>query len=131
MPPIDASPAQPPVTIVAQASASKTAVNTASLRQPVVKAAIEALQRGDRAAWEALFEPGATFYDDGAPRNLANFHRDAIGHERFTGIERVSADGLEVVGPFHSDQWGSFKVYFRFTVTDKGRISRLDIGQAK
>lgn len=37
-------------------------------RHPVVKAAIEALQRGDRAAWTALFEPDATLYDDGQPR---------------------------------------------------------------
>jgi hypothetical protein len=47
---------------------------TDNLTNPTVKAAIEALQKGDRKAWSALFEPGATLYDDGHPRPLA-IHR--------------------------------------------------------
>lgn len=81
-------------------------VSTDKLTEPTVKAAVDALQKGDRSAWAALFEAGAKLFDDGAPRDLEKFTRDAIGHERFTSIERVSSDGLEIVGGFHSDQWG-------------------------
>ena len=74
-----------------------------------VKAAIEALQRGDRKAWSALFEPSAALYDDGSPRSLQKFTDDALGHERFTSIESVENHGLDVIGKFHSDTWGDFE----------------------
>ena len=100
-----------------------------SLTNPVVKAAIEAFQTGDRKAWSALFEDDAELFDDGSPRSLEKFTRDAIGHERFTTIDRVSPDGLEVVGKFRSEQWGDFRTYFRFQVGPDGKIHRLDVGQ--
>src|SRR5215813_940534 len=100
------------------------------LTVPTVKAAIEALQRGDRKAWVDLFEPGAKLFDDGAPRELASFTREAVGHERFTAIERVEEHGLGVVGAFHSERWGEFRTYFRFRIAPGGKIERLDIGQA-
>jgi hypothetical protein len=43
------------------------------LTHPTVKATIDALQRGDRAAWSAQFEPDAKLYDDGSPRSLEKF----------------------------------------------------------
>jgi hypothetical protein len=76
-------------------------MNTDGLTNPTVRAAVDALQKGDHKAWAALFEPDATLYDDARPRNLANFTKDALGHERFTSIERVDNNGLEVVGEFH------------------------------
>jgi ketosteroid isomerase-like protein len=82
------------------------------LRNSTVKAAIDAFQRGDRAAWSALFEEGAELFDDGSPRSFREFTADALGHERFTSFDRVSADGLEVVG-------------------DLGEIHRLDVGQVE
>jgi hypothetical protein len=106
-------------------------VITDALTNPTVKAAIETLQRGDRSGWSALFEPDAKLYDDGSPRSLEKFTRDGVGHERFTSIERVDNDGLDIVGPFHSDQWGDFRTYFRFRLAPSGKIARLDIGQAK
>ena len=106
-------------------------MNTNALTNPTVKAAIEALQSGDRKAWSVLFEPGAKLYDDRAPRSLEKFTRDALGHERFTSIDRVENNGLDLVGAFHSDQWGDFRTYFRFQLSASGKISRLDIGQAE
>ena len=106
-------------------------MNTSTLTNSTVKAVIEALQKGDRKAWSALFEPGARLYDDGAPRRLETFTREALGHERFTSIDRVDNEGLNVVGAFHSDQWGDFRTYFRFQLTASGKIKRLDIGQAE
>jgi hypothetical protein len=103
---------------------------TDALTNATVKAAIEALQKGDRKAWSALFEPDAKLYDDGSPRSLQKFTDDALGHERFTSIERVENHGLDITGAFHSDRWGDFRTYFRFQLSPAGRIKRLDIGQA-
>ena len=104
---------------------------TNALTNPTVRAAIEALQKGDRNAWSALFEPDARLYDDGAARNLEKFTRDALGHERFTSIDRVENNGLDLTGAFHSDQWGDFRTYFKFRLSLSGKIERLDIGQAE
>jgi len=104
---------------------------TSALSNPTVKAAIEALQTGDRQAWSSLFEAGAKLYDDGAPRSLQKFTRDALGHERFTSIDRVENNGLDLTGEFHSDQWGEFRTYFKFRLGASGKIERLDIGQAE
>jgi hypothetical protein len=106
-------------------------VITDALHNPTVKAAIEALQKGDRKVWSALFEPDAKLYDDGAARSLEKFTRDALGHERFTSIDRVENNGLDLVGAFHSDRWGAFRTYFKFQLSSSGKIRRLDIGQAE
>ena len=103
---------------------------TEVLTVPTVKAAIDALQRGDRKTWSELFEPGATLLDDGEPRDLAAFTREAVGHERFTAIERVEEHGLRVTGAFHSQRWGDFRTYFQFHLSRNGKIAQLDIGQA-
>jgi hypothetical protein len=106
------------------------AMNTDKLTNPTVKAAIEALQRGDREAWSALFQPDARLYDDGSPRSLEKFTRDALGHERFTSIDNVENAGLDLIGGFHSDEWGDYRSCFRFQLSPSGKIKRLDIGQA-
>jgi len=105
-------------------------MKTDALTDPTVKAAIEALQSGDWKAWSALFVPDAELYDDGSPRSLKEFTRDALGHERFTLIDRVENNGLDLTGSFHSDKWGDFRTYFRFRLSSAGKIKRLDIGQA-
>jgi hypothetical protein len=105
-------------------------MNIDKLTNPTVKAAIEALQKGDRNQWAALFAAEARLYDDGHPRSLDKFNEDALGHERFTSIDRVDNHGLDVTGHFHSDQWGDFNTYFRFKLNAAGKIERLDIGQA-
>ena len=72
----------------------------------------------------------AELYDDGSPRSLKEFTRDALGHERFTSIDRVENNGLDLTGAFHSDRWDDFQTYFRFQLSPGGKINRLDIGQA-
>ena len=100
------------------------------LTNPTVRAAIEALQCGDVKAWESLFEADARLFDDGSPRSLSKFTQEAVGHERFTVIDRVDNHGLDVTGEFHSETWGDFRTYFRFQLSAAGRIKRLDIGEA-
>ena len=106
------------------------AVDTEKLINPTVKAAIEALQKGDKQAWASLFESDASLYDDGSPRSLTRFTQEALGHERFTSIDRVENRGLDLTGSFHSEQWGDFRTYFRFHLSPSGKVRRLDIGQA-
>jgi len=105
-------------------------MKTDALTNPTAKAAIEALQSGDRKAWSSFFEPDAELYDDGSPRSLKEFTRDALGHERFNSIDRVENSGLDLTGAFHSDEWGDFRTYFRFQFSSAGKIKQLDIGQA-
>jgi hypothetical protein len=68
------------------------------LKEPTVKAAIVALQNGDVKGWNRLFEPDATLLDDGQPRDLKRFSNEALGHERFLSIDKVSSDGLSIEG---------------------------------
>jgi hypothetical protein len=53
---------------------------------------------------------GAKRHSQGQGRALIflvpEFTRDALGHERFTLIDRVESNGLGLVGAFHSEQWG-------------------------
>ena len=55
-------------------------MNRGALANPSVKAAIEALENGDRNTWSALFEPDAERCDDGGPRSLREFTRNATGY---------------------------------------------------
>jgi len=105
-------------------------MNTDKLTHPIVKRAIDALQAGDRNSWFALFTQDAALYDDGNKMNFRQFFDKAMGHERFTSIDKVENRGQDVYGHFHSDQWGDFKTYFKFKVNGDNQIERLDIGQA-
>jgi hypothetical protein len=105
-------------------------MNTQILTNPTVNDAIEALQSGDKTGWFALFAGNTEMTDDGRPVNFKQFSDAATGHERFTSIDKVENNGLDVYGKFHSDQWGDFKTYFKFHIDPNGKIDRLDIGQA-
>lgn len=104
-------------------------MNTAGITNPIVRSAIDALQRGDKQAWNALFTSDAKLFDDAKPGNLARFSDDAMGHERFLSIDRISGDSLVIEGEFHSDTWGEFRTYFRFVLNHAGKITQPDIGQ--
>ncbi|WP_240618512.1 hypothetical protein [Pedobacter yonginense] len=104
-------------------------MDLSKLSNSKVKAAISALQKGDEKAWFALFAPDTTLLDDGNQRHFNNFFKKALGHERFLSIDQVQNNGLTVYGNFHSDQWGTFKAYFKFQFNKEGKINRLEIGQ--
>ncbi|QNK61773.1 hypothetical protein H7F33_14585 [Pedobacter sp. PAMC26386] len=105
-------------------------METDQLKNETVKQAINALQNADKKLWFSLFTTDAKLYDDGNEVDFKQFFEKAIGHERFTTIDRVEDNGLAVYGKFHSDQWGDFKTYFRFKIEENGKINRLNIGQA-
>lgn len=105
-------------------------INKDKLHQPIVRAAIEALEEGDLHTWLNLFTADAQLFDDGRKIDFTTFSRNAVGKEKFTHIDKVENDGWDVYGQFHSDQWGDFNTYFRFRVNADGKIERLEIGQA-
>lgn len=117
-----------PVALFAQQN--NRTMNTDKLTHTTVKQAINALQTNDSKAWFALFTDKAELFDDGNKMDFKSFWQKAIGHERFTSIDKVENNGLDVYGRFHSDQWGDFKTYFKFHIDKDGKINRLDIGQA-
>jgi hypothetical protein len=104
-------------------------VDSVKLTNPTVRAAIEALQSGDKEAWASQFSADAKLFDDGELRSLAEFTQEALGRERFTSIDRLEGHGLHLIGRFHSDRWGDFSTYFIFKLGSDGKIERLDIGQ--
>ena len=106
-------------------------LNTENLTNSTVLQAIDALQKGDASTWLSLFSADAELYDDGNKIDFHNFTKAAIGHERFTNIDKVENNGKDIYGKFHSDQWGDFKTYFKFHISDNGKINKLEIGQAK
>jgi hypothetical protein len=81
----------------------KNRMTTEALTTPIVKADIQALQKGDRKGSAALFEPGAKLFDD----------------------------GLDLIGAFHSGKWSDFQTCFTFHLSPAGEIKRLDPGQAE
>jgi hypothetical protein len=96
-----------------------------------VKEAIDALQAGDPQRWFALFTQDVQLYDDGHKVIFRPFFEEALGHERFTRIDKVEHDSLHIYGHFHSDRWGEFLTYFKFQEGSDGRFNRLEIGQAR
>ncbi|WP_051590769.1 nuclear transport factor 2-like protein [Flavobacterium daejeonense] len=105
-------------------------METGKLTNEIVKSAFEAWQKGDAALWLSHFTKDAKLYDDGHSRNFQKFATEAIGHERFTSIDKVENNGRSIYGKFHSDTWGDFKTYFKFSINEDGKVYQLEIGQA-
>lgn len=57
-----------------------------------------------------------------------SIHSGPQGYEKFTSIDLVENNGRDLVGAFHSDQWGDLRAYFKFQLSPTGKIKRLDIG---
>jgi hypothetical protein len=107
-----------------------TTMNTTILTNHVVKDAFNAWQQGDSKLWLSHFTEDAKLLDDGHLRDFKKFSTEAIGHERFTSIDKVENNNLSIYGKFHSDTWGDFKTYFKFHINEQGKIYKLEIGQA-
>lgn len=102
------------------------------LTNKTVKSAIEALQNGDKLAWYNHFTSNAIFTDDGRTLDLKTFFDNAFQHkEKFLTFDKIEKEGTSITGNFFAGQWGTFRVFFTFTVNSEGKISKLDIGQVK
>jgi hypothetical protein len=105
-------------------------MDKSKLTNETVKNAFDAWQSGDSKTFLSFFTSDAKLYDDGNPRDFSKFVKDACGHEKFTSIDKVENNGLDITGNFHTESWGDFKTYFKFHINAEGKVNRLDIGQA-
>ncbi|KJY29590.1 MULTISPECIES: hypothetical protein [unclassified Streptomyces] len=106
------------------------AIATAKLTDPTVRAAVTAINAGDRQAFVDLLTPDATMSDDGSDRDL----QDWIDREIFTvrghmEVRSESDGGRALVADFRNETWGEMRTAWRFTV-EHGRIGRFETGQA-
>lgn len=101
------------------------------LHNPIVRAALTAVNNNDRATWLSLFSPNAHVTDDGNPRHYVEWADTELfgkGNGRITNVEHEDASGLTIHTMFHSNVWGQFKTFWTFTLRDD-KITRLDVGQ--
>jgi hypothetical protein len=106
-------------------------MNTEQLTNPLVKAAIEALNARDRQGWFSLFASDTTLTDDGNVREFTQWSdSELFGNDKayLMSIDRVEDNGLTIYGKFHSGRWGEFDTFMKFKVQDN-KIIRLDVGQ--
>jgi hypothetical protein len=104
-------------------------MDTRKLTNTIIRQALDAWQSGDSEKWLSFFADNTQLLDDGSPRDFHKFSTQAIGHERFTSIDKVENEGLDIYGHFHSNTWGDFKTYFKFHINSDSEIYRLEIGQ--
>ncbi|MFF2045760.1 nuclear transport factor 2 family protein [Kitasatospora sp. NPDC058170] len=105
-------------------------IATAKLSDPTVRAAVAAINAGDRSAFVALLTEGATMSDDGSDRDLNEW----IDREIFTSrghidVQSESDHGRALVANYSNETWGEMRTAWRFVV-ENGRISRFETGQA-
>lgn len=107
-------------------------MNTDKLINLTVKQAIEALQENDKQLWYSYFTENVIFSDDGNSMNFRSFFDNAFDKkEKFLDIDTIKNNGQDIYGNFYAGQWGTFRVYFKFTLNSDNKIERLDIGQTK
>ena len=105
-------------------------MDSSKITNQTVKNAIDALQENNKSLWFSYFTNDATFTDDGRKMDFKPFFENAFAHkEKFLTIDKVENDGKDIYGSFFAGQWGTFKVFFKFSVNSDGKINRLDIGQ--
>ncbi|MEU2495786.1 nuclear transport factor 2 family protein [Streptomyces sp. NPDC007883] len=100
------------------------------LSDPAVRAFVEAVNAGDRTAFDAALAPGATMSDDGSARDLADWSdREIFATRGHMDVESEAEGGRSLVVRYRNDAWGEMRTAWRFSVED-GRIARFDTGQA-
>lgn len=104
-------------------------MTTVKITNEIARKAIQAWQDADMKAWNTLFIENPTLLDDGNSRDFQKFSKE-MGAEYFISIDRVKNKGKDVYGQLHSDTWGDFKTYWKFTINKDDKISTLEIGQA-
>lgn len=99
---------------------------------PLVKAAIEAMNARDRDGWYALFSDDAVMTDDGEAHDFREWSDGELFGESggsVTAVESIEDDGRTLYARFHSDRWGDFRTFMKFQISGS-KITRLDVGQA-
>ncbi|GAA0646236.1 hypothetical protein GCM10009535_24780 [Streptomyces thermocarboxydovorans] len=106
-------------------------IQTTRLSNPAVRAFVTAVNNHDREGFMALLAPGATMADDGTERDLADWvDREIFSSNGHMDVERESGNGRTLLANYRNDTWGEMRTRWSFEVTDDGRISRFETGQA-
>jgi hypothetical protein len=108
-------------------------MNIELLTNPLVKAAIEAMNARDRQSWFNLFASDVTLTDDGNANDFTQWSdSELFGEDKayLMSIDRVENNGLTIYGKFHSDRWGEFDTFMKFKIQDN-KITQLDVGQVE
>ncbi|MFD3555677.1 nuclear transport factor 2 family protein [Streptomyces goshikiensis] len=101
------------------------------LSEPAVRAFVNAVNAGDRAAFQEALTPGVTMSDDGSDRDVAQWADKEIFSSRgHMDVEAEADGGRSLVVSYRNDTWGEMRTAWRFDVTADGRVSRFETGQA-
>ncbi|WP_149826404.1 nuclear transport factor 2 family protein [Streptomyces tailanensis] len=103
----------------------------AKLSDPTVRAFVNAVNAHDRDAFMALLADDATMSDDGSDRDLDDWtDREIFSSHGHMEVENESKGGRALIARYSNDTWGEMRTAWRFTVSEDGRISRFETGQA-
>ncbi|WP_017539185.1 MULTISPECIES: nuclear transport factor 2 family protein [Nocardiopsis] len=103
---------------------------SASVTDPAVRAFIDAVNAGDRAAFHAVLTPDATMSDDGSDRDLAQWaDREIFSANGRMDVVSANDEGRTLIADYTNDTWGAMRTRWTFTVRD-GKVARFDTGQA-
>ncbi|GHD58075.1 nuclear transport factor 2 family protein [Streptomyces goshikiensis] len=101
------------------------------LSEPAVRAFVNAVNAGDRAAFQEALTPGATMSDDGSDRDVAQWaDKEIFSSGGHMDVETEADGGRSLVVAYRNDTWGEMRTAWRFEVTADGRVSRFETGQA-
>ncbi|MER5889479.1 nuclear transport factor 2 family protein [Streptomyces sp. NPDC001941] len=101
------------------------------LTEPTVRAFVTAVNGGDKEGFRALLTPDVTMSDDGSDRDVDDWtEREIWSSDGRMQVESESSGGRELVVDYSNSTWGSMRTTWRFDVTDDGRVSRFETGQA-
>ncbi|MFD4921038.1 nuclear transport factor 2 family protein [Streptomyces goshikiensis] len=101
------------------------------LSEPAVRAFVNAVNAGDRAAFQESLTPGATMSDDGSDRDVAQWaDKEIFSSGGHMDVETEADGGRSLVVAYRNDTWGEMRTAWRFEVTADGRVSRFETGQA-
>jgi hypothetical protein len=103
---------------------------TADVTEPAVRALIDAINTGDRAAFLAALTPDATMSDDGRDRDLHQWvDREIFSSQGRMSVESATDGGRSLIADYSNATYGAMHTFWRFTLRD-GKISRFETGQA-
>ncbi|MER6329695.1 nuclear transport factor 2 family protein [Streptomyces sp. NPDC001034] len=106
-------------------------IQPAKLRDPAVRAFVNAVNAHDREGFLALLAPDATMSDDGSDRDLADWiDREIFSSHGHIDVDNESRGGRALVARYRNDTWGEMNTRWSFTMDEEGRITHFETGQA-
>ncbi|MFE1440819.1 nuclear transport factor 2 family protein [Streptomyces sp. NPDC058739] len=106
-------------------------IQTAKLSDPAVRAFVTAVNAHDRGRFMDLMAPDATMSDDGSDRDLTDWiDREIFSSHGHMDVDREMNNGRDLLASYRNDTWGEMRTRWHFEVSEDGRISRFETGQA-